>query len=27
MTFGKQKADDFKSLKAAKIAQMANKLW
>jgi len=27
MTFGKQKADDFKSLKAAKRAQMANKLW
>lgn len=27
MTFGKQKADDFKALKAAKRAQMANKLW
>lgn len=27
LTFGKQKVDDFKSLKAAKRAQMANKLW
>jgi hypothetical protein len=27
MTFGKQKIDDFKSLKAAKRAQLANKLW
>ena len=27
MTFGKQKVDDFKTLKAAKRAQMTNKLW
>lgn len=27
MTFGKKKVEDFKSLKAAKRAQMANKLW
>ena len=27
MTFGKQKVDDFKTSKAAKRAQMANKLW
>jgi len=27
MTFGKQKVDAFKTLKAAKRAQMDNKLW
>lgn len=27
MTFGKHKVEEFKSLKAAKRAQMASKLW